>query len=862
MTHQIDINQLIEAFDLRAHVASIWGEGKRNGKVVMYRSRWRSDDDHPSFAVYADGYKDHGGSNEGGGVLDFLCKEHGWTKGEAVDFLRDQTRILPTTARRTEPRKQQDSPLSINWQQQVAERVTVECADILWSKAPRVLDYLRTARGLSDDMIRRLQFGYNPALRRIDYTDENGKQATAWLSPGITIPRRANGMIYAVRTRSRVGNFAEFLGIPDDLDRDGEPLFKYLSLSGSKPSLVPFNADALRFTPGQEIDVLIVEGEIDAATGQQYLGDQVAVITMGSASTAFPAEWYDVLKKARHVYSCMDADGAGQGATQKIAAALGDWHTAITLPDGVKDLNDAVTKNGLDVPKWWAAATAPRSASAPSGVGRPAASDQSAPGTPPVQFQIEPRYFLPYTWRRSVVMINTSGDRERPTGNLGLMLECVILRGVKDKALNPAGMSFDEIAAFARQRGIELSDRTMRRVFDELKKVFLSVTDIGIVDNSVSLNDNNSPRKAGRPVQRWKLNDHQTAKTALAREITKKVMERHFTLSDEVIAPLDVLKAALIDLDLPHDDSAISSLELALETIGELDKTTARKLIAEAVADRLTSSLDDYRGEPIPDDFPMKTGEDYLAAHGALRLKVYQGNVHLTQKQIASELGFTSAKVAARVMRRIGVPVTPSHIQEVTLTRDRRIYEQVESVRSKVKGKALSLKAVRRDGTIIRENYSIAAAQRLMNEGAAVTVAIRTANMYSVTPDIRPIEAAPRVVKPAQQQQEQPPAPRVVKPAPAIERDDPDHIGHSRVWLRDQLALILSKSDRFEVRGDNLISLETGEITSRNAPVSALLSLLIGREIQAVEDVDFGTDELFAFALREWGDNVQGVKLG
>jgi len=353
--------------DLRELVARAWGEGKRSGNCVIYRSRWRPDDDHASFAVYADGYKDFGGTGESGRPINWLRREYGWTFREALEYLHSGntnasrvgtslvgTRHTSSFNNAPTSRKPLSAQPSIIWQAHAHIKLE-EAEKYLWSDAPdakRALWYLCTIRGLSEETIRRHHFGYNPRRHSTVYTDEQRKEFV--IPAGITIPRIANEMLWAIRVRSRVGNLAEALAIPPDRftygSRKDQPLDKYLSMTGSKPSAVPFNADALK---RWSHDVLIVEGEFDAALAQQILGDEAVVITMGSATSVIPQEWIDKLKRARHVYSCMDADRAGQAAAQRLTKALGNKHKPLKLPQG-KDITEYVIDHGGDLAAWWA----------------------------------------------------------------------------------------------------------------------------------------------------------------------------------------------------------------------------------------------------------------------------------------------------------------------------------------------------------------------------------------------------------------------------------------------------------------------------------------------------------------------------
>jgi hypothetical protein len=241
-----DKDDLKARVDLRDLVAEAWGQGQGSGSCVMYHARWRGDDDHPSFAVYANGFKDFGGAGEAGDVFTWLEREYGLSFADAVRWLHERVygASIPLVPRR-EQTSARGEPPPAEWQ--YAARAALErCQRYLWSDAPdaaRVRAYLRERRGLSDDTINAYGLGYNRDWMKtaVRYWSETvGRNRRARLTPGIVIPWVRNDALVALRVRCRVGDFAQYLSIPPDTLR-GEELDKYRSYRGSKLSGTLFN---------------------------------------------------------------------------------------------------------------------------------------------------------------------------------------------------------------------------------------------------------------------------------------------------------------------------------------------------------------------------------------------------------------------------------------------------------------------------------------------------------------------------------------------------------------------------------------------------------------------------------------------
>lgn len=357
LTKRESFTDLQSHFDAREIVAEHWGQGRRSGKVVKYCARWRSDDDSASFAVYANGFKDYGGSGEHGDLLTFLQRENGWTLIQAADYLRARTAgaaALPYRHRQAPQQPSPNEPPSTEWQTAARSEAVEATERNLWANN-QALNYLRYVRGLSDETIRRYRLGYNSAWRDLSYRDPDTNKRIG-LAPGITIPYESDGAIWAIRVRRRVGNLAEALGIKADTNGDGKVANKYINLAGAGGRKPLFNFDGLR--PG--IDVMFVEGEFDAMLAKQELGEGVTVVTYGASSNTpehIPARQRERLLEAGHVCLAMDNDQAGSEGAKRLIAALteiGKTPTLYPVPIG-KDITEYVIDHNGDLRAWWKA---------------------------------------------------------------------------------------------------------------------------------------------------------------------------------------------------------------------------------------------------------------------------------------------------------------------------------------------------------------------------------------------------------------------------------------------------------------------------------------------------------------------------
>lgn len=209
----------------------------------------------------------------------------------------------------------------------------------LWDcTGAEALAYLRR-RGLADETIRRFGLGYNPTDLWRDpqrWGLEPGPQGQpVWLPRGVVIPWDIGGQLWRVNIR-----LLDPRRFPDGRE------LRYIGPRGGKNGL--YNADALR--PG--CPAMVVEGEIDALTLVQAVGDLAVAVATGSTSGARRTRWIARLALASPVLVAFDADDQGD-------KAAGYWLGV--LPNARRwrplwgDAN-AMAQGGVDLRAWVLAA--------------------------------------------------------------------------------------------------------------------------------------------------------------------------------------------------------------------------------------------------------------------------------------------------------------------------------------------------------------------------------------------------------------------------------------------------------------------------------------------------------------------------
>lgn len=187
------------------------------------------------------------------------------------------------------------------WQAQAGAFV----ADCEQEMSADALAYL-IGRGLSIDTIAQAGLGYNRAgvwSERAAWGLENEDGNTRiWIPQGIVIPWYVGGELWKLQIR-----------------REGacEPEKRYKTIPGSSNAL--YGVDSLR----DNEPAMLVEGPFDALAVQQVAGDVLGVAACGT-SGARRAKWYSLLALCSPVLVALDADTAGDSASQVWCDVLQD----------------------------------------------------------------------------------------------------------------------------------------------------------------------------------------------------------------------------------------------------------------------------------------------------------------------------------------------------------------------------------------------------------------------------------------------------------------------------------------------------------------------------------------------------------
>ena len=264
--------------------------------------------------VYADHWRCFGKCGDGGDVIGWTMRYHQLSFQQACERLAAGN--LPRSSKpilREEPRTgPRSEPPNEAWQK-IAGRIAEQAADRLWrSEGRRALDYLKTKRGLSEEIIADAQLGYIPG------NPNEWKKIEGLKVPcGIAIPWYADGALWGIKVRRAAGEQ------------------RYQQVSGGNIRGCLYLVDHIQ--PG--LPLVITEGEFDALTAWQIGRGKLSVASIGSASNChINLRWYGKLLTAPRLLVCMDADEAGENAAAEIAT-LSSAVERVQVPMG-KDMNE------------------------------------------------------------------------------------------------------------------------------------------------------------------------------------------------------------------------------------------------------------------------------------------------------------------------------------------------------------------------------------------------------------------------------------------------------------------------------------------------------------------------------------------
>lgn len=259
------------------------------------------------------------GCNKEGDAQDWLVAYRHMSTGDAWRLLNGDSSPPPRIEQRA-PTVDYAQPPAQEWQDAALDMV-LDCAANLASKdkqATAAREWLG-ARGLRPLTIERALLGWNPQWREV--------LPGQWLGPGITIPCWTANDLWYVKVRLT----------RKEAQKRGD---KYLALTGSRTASL-YNAESLK-----DVRVAVAtEGEFDALLLSQFFGTtELAVVTMGSASSLPSPRWKAYLAWLDKLLVVMDADTAGERAADKWRDVV-QWVQAVEPPSA----------EGKDITDWWRA---------------------------------------------------------------------------------------------------------------------------------------------------------------------------------------------------------------------------------------------------------------------------------------------------------------------------------------------------------------------------------------------------------------------------------------------------------------------------------------------------------------------------
>ncbi|HEX8730090.1 MAG TPA: CHC2 zinc finger domain-containing protein [Ktedonobacterales bacterium] len=288
---------------------------------------------HPSFTIFPESQRWWCfGCQRGGDVIEFVRLLEGFGFREAVERLGGNPPTPVINAQRlTRPTAQVSAagrPLVARWTPggQRAMDVAVTCYMRELAESPLARRYLQ-ARGLSEALVRAASLGYCSGERLHDALRRERIPLRAGWAVGLLAGRegreRFSGRITIPEVRNGHARWLTSRLLDDDTDAP-----RYLSLPGPRPL---YGAERVRGQPA----VIGVEGYFDALT---LWGWGLPAFAAGGVS--LPADALETLRAARMIFLAFDQDAPGQEAARVLTRQLGTRLRHVSLPNGVKDVNE------------------------------------------------------------------------------------------------------------------------------------------------------------------------------------------------------------------------------------------------------------------------------------------------------------------------------------------------------------------------------------------------------------------------------------------------------------------------------------------------------------------------------------------
>ena len=317
------IDEIKDRIDIVDYVGRFVPGLKKQGNLYKACCPFHSEKT-PSFVVNPSNqtWRCYGQCAEGGDLLSFAMKRHGWSFGEALDELG---KLAGVEVRRGRSPEQQAKEARQDRLQKLLQTAAEYYHQRLLSDDPAaaaVREYVILKRGLTLETIQRFQIGFAPnswtymldALTQLGYSRDDVKEAgvASANEKGHVYDRFRNRLMIPIcDERGRVVGFGARALNPDDqpkyLNSPQSPLFD--------KSRTLFALDKAKTAIRQMGYAVIVEGYMDAIQAHQA-GYPNVIAQMGTALTEAQLKLL-VPRYTTRLVLALDADAAGQNAMRR-----------------------------------------------------------------------------------------------------------------------------------------------------------------------------------------------------------------------------------------------------------------------------------------------------------------------------------------------------------------------------------------------------------------------------------------------------------------------------------------------------------------------------------------------------------------
>lgn len=297
-----------------------------------------------ALAVYQNSWKCFGACADGGDIFKFIMKRDSVNFAEALRIAGVDLSQAPTTNRAQPPAPRPTprvEPPSDDLQTRMRELVEEAHVNLLNTES--ALSYLNK-RGLRLKTIRDARIGYSNGNAGF-WHKHNGLNVP---DNSLLIPWFGGGHLWGIKTRS-LG-----YGMPKEQRYRQVSVQKELVLTIGTPQLAAALYWVNAIVPQRPI--LIVEGELNALSAWQscrnaYDQQLMFPVSIGAAGGHIDPRWYPRLICAPKVFALFDQDEAGNKARARFGALNVKM---VSLPEGVKDINEMLVHRPADLQAWYA----------------------------------------------------------------------------------------------------------------------------------------------------------------------------------------------------------------------------------------------------------------------------------------------------------------------------------------------------------------------------------------------------------------------------------------------------------------------------------------------------------------------------